>query len=92
LHISWAVAGKYSRFAIAGERLLISSQWPSFFTLFTSFPISFYPVSPISPIQLSRVNSWLSVQRLFGHNGYVCVRQIQELSEKLTAMYARLAS
>jgi len=29
---------------------------------------------------------------LFGHNGYVYVRQIQELSEKLTAMYARLAS
>jgi nitric oxide reductase NorD protein len=29
---------------------------------------------------------------LFGHNGYVYVRQIRELSEKLTAMYARLAA
>lgn len=29
---------------------------------------------------------------LFGHNGYVYVRQIRELSEKLTAMYVRLAA
>jgi nitric oxide reductase NorD protein len=29
---------------------------------------------------------------LFGHNGFVYVRQIRELSEKLTAMYARLAA
>ncbi len=29
---------------------------------------------------------------LFGHNGFVYVRQIRELSEKLTVMYARLAA